>query len=82
MPYFFCFKFATELKYGKKVCSIQNKEGTVTYFDDILEEEVPDFLADIEAKAKKQGKTANEYLDELARSESRKIAYRDFINKF
>lgn len=61
-----CIKLDPRIKDGKKVCSIKNKEGDITYFEDILEEELDDFLKDIEKKAKKEGKTANEYLDELA----------------
>lgn len=67
-----CIKLDTEiLEDGKKVCSIQNKEGTVTYIDNIAEEDIPNFIRDTEAKAKKQGKTANEYLDELAELKNR-----------
>ncbi|MFC0428060.1 MULTISPECIES: EndoU domain-containing protein [Chryseobacterium] len=76
-----CIIFDTKIKDGEKLCTLKNKEGTITYFEDIPEEKFDYLLDDIEKKAKKEGKTANEYLDELARSESRKIAYRDFINE-
>ncbi|WP_404984349.1 hypothetical protein ACI513_12165 [Chryseobacterium sp. M5] len=67
MPYFFCFKFATQPKNGEKVCTVKNKEGTITYFEDIPEEKFDDLLDDIEKKAKKEGKTANEYLEVIRR---------------
>lgn len=63
-----CIILDTKVKDGKKVCSIKNKDGNITYFDDIPEESLDDFIRDIEIKAKKQGKTANEYLDELTHS--------------
>ncbi|MCS3867715.1 hypothetical protein J3D55_000631 [Chryseobacterium ginsenosidimutans] len=66
-----CIILDTKVKDGKKVCAIKNKEGNITYFDDILEESLDDFVKDIEAKAKKEGKTANEYLDELAELRNR-----------
>lgn len=60
-----CIEIDTKVKDKKKVCSIKNKEGTLTYYEDIPEENLNIFLKDIEKKAKKQGKTANEYLDEV-----------------
>lgn len=67
-----CIILDTKVKDGKKVCSIKNKEGNITYFDDIPEESLDDVVKDIEAKAKKKGKTANEYLDDLVKPKTRK----------
>ncbi|WP_435524623.1 hypothetical protein [Chryseobacterium indoltheticum] len=63
--HYICGKSDTKVKV-RRPRSIQNKEGTVTYFEDIPEEKFNDLLDDIEKKAKKEGKTADEYLDELA----------------
>lgn len=38
-------------------------------------------MQEIEKKAKKKGKAPCDYLDDLARNESKRIAYRDFINE-
>ena len=51
------------MKDGEKVCSIKNTEETITYFDNIPEDDFDELLEDIYTKARKQGKTANEYLD-------------------
>ncbi len=66
-----CIILDTKVKDGKKVCSIKNKDGNITYFDDIPEESLDDVVKDIEAKAKKEGKTANEYLDDLVTPKTR-----------
>ncbi|MCY0976387.1 hypothetical protein PGH12_11085 [Chryseobacterium wangxinyae] len=66
-----CIILDTTVKDGKKVCSIKNKDGNITYFDYIPEESLDDVVKDIEAKAKKEGKTANEYLDELSELKNR-----------
>jgi len=58
-----CIKLATEIKDGKKVCSL--KRGDITIFEDIPEGELDEFLQEIEKKAKKQGKNPCDYLDEL-----------------
>lgn len=59
-----CIKFDTKIKNGEKVCTLKNKEGTLTYYEDIPEENFDIFLKDIEKKAKKKKKTVDEYLNE------------------
>lgn len=71
-----CIIFDTKVKDGEKLCTLKNKDGTVTYYEDILEEKFDDLLEDIEEKAKKEGKTANEYL-EVIRRENMYLKYMD-----
>lgn len=59
-----CIKLDTKIKNGEKVCTLKNKEGTLTYYEDIPEENFEIFLKDIEKKAKKKRKTVDEYLNE------------------
>lgn len=73
-----CIIFDTKIKDGEKLCTLKNKEGTITYFDDIPEEKFDNLLDDIEKKAKKEGKTANEYL-EVTRREN---TYLKYVDKF
>jgi len=73
-----CIKFEGEIKDGEKVYSIKNTEETITYFDNIPEDDFDELLEDIDTKARKQGKTANEYLD----SSYRKSSLKEFIKEF
>ncbi|MDQ0592025.1 hypothetical protein QFZ37_000394 [Chryseobacterium ginsenosidimutans] len=62
-----CIIFETQIKDGEKLCTLKNKEGTIIYYEDIPEEKFDELLDNIEKKAKKEGKTANEYLDTTRR---------------
>lgn len=77
-----CIILDTKVKDGKKVCSIKNKDGNITYFDDVPEDSLDDLVKDIEAKAKKEGKTANEYLDNVYRKSSLKEFIKEFGKEF
>lgn len=59
-----CIRFDTKIKDGEKLCTLKNKEGTLTYYDNIPAENLDIFLKDIEKKAKKKGKTIEDYLNE------------------
>lgn len=77
-----CIIFDTKIKDGEKLCTLKNKEGTITYFEDIPEEKFDDLLDDIEKKAKKEGKIANEYLEVIRREQIYAKHASKFLQKF